>query len=118
MANKDLTSEWITNVARIKVSESPLCRDLILFRKGSKTGKFRTLHPREERGYLYLCFCVEKKRYKILASRVVYAARYGVCPKDMRVSYKDNDKTNIHPDNLELLTTKELFHKKVWNRRK
>ena len=118
MANKDLTSEWIAEVAKIKITESPLQKNFLLFRKKSKSGKFRTLNPREERGYLYLCFCVEKKRYKILASRVVYAARYGVCPANMRVSYKDNDRTNIHPDNLELLTTKELFHKKVWNRRK
>lgn len=118
MNKKDLTREWIQEVAKIKVNEWPLKKELIWFRKKSKTGKFRTLNPREERGYLYLCFCVDKKRYKILASRVVYAARYGVCPANMRVSYKDNDRTNIHSDNLELLTTKELFHKKVWNRRK
>lgn len=118
MNKADLTREWIQEVAKITLQEGPIVRNTVWIRKQSKTGKYRTLTPREEKGYLYLCFCVGKKRYKILAARVVCAVYKGVCPANMRVTYKDSDRTNIYPENLELMTAKELFHKKVWNRRK
>lgn len=116
MKRNDLTREWLQNVAKIKVYARP--DTSLMFQKHNKH-KISRLTPRKDlNGYYYLCFTLEGVRYKILVSRVVWAYYYGECPKDKVIAYKDNNPANYWIDNLELVTRKELFHKKVWDRRK
>ena len=112
---KILTNEWLKNVAKIKIYE--LEEHHLIFKKKNKRGIVKLTPRKDLNGYYYLCFCVDKVKYKILVSRVIWAYYYGECPKDKRVSYKDNNPANYNIDNLELLTQKELFNKKVWQRR-
>lgn len=75
------------------------------------------IRPREENGYLYLCFVDNGKRYRLKAARVVFALCYGNCPDNMNVAYRDGNKLNIMPNNLELITVSERFNR-TWERRK
>ena len=115
MKIKHLTKIWLQNVAKITL----YCDtdSIMTFIKQNKH-KISRLTPRKDlNGYYYLCFTLEGVRYKILVSRVVWAYYYGECPKDKVIAYKDNNPANYWISNLELVTRKELFHKKVWDRR-
>ena len=111
MKRKDLTREWLDSVG--------ISFDGTVFRRVVKTSKKRgtvILHPHCQKGKndlasYYYCFCFNKKRYKIICSRVIYALEHGICPADKVVTRDKNG-------DLVLMTQKELYHKKVWDRRK
>ena len=100
----------------LKLNLLPYDRDIVMFRHKGKR-QITRITPREENGYLYICFSHNGKRYKLKAARVVYALYYGNCPDNMNVAYKDGNKLNIVPSNLELITVSERFNR-TWERRK
>ena len=110
-----MTREYLQKLG-IRVHELPLTpKELYFQHKGKR--RISKIKPRKEEGYLYICFVHEGRRYKLKASRVVYALRYGECPDNMNVAYKDGNKLNILPENLELITVSERFNR-TWERRK
>lgn len=111
---KDLTREWLNSVGiTIEYIEGhrPLQR---VFKTSKRKGKVALkLVPqigKKDLAHYYYCFCVNKVRYKISCARVIYALMHGVCPANKVVTYDENG-------DLVLMTQKELYHKKVWNRR-
>ena len=117
MNRKDLTKKWLTSVG-IRMGYNWNLDGEIKDRYVIKNSKRRgdvILKPIPQKGKTYLlhyyyCFCVKRKRYKISCARVIYALLNGVCPADKVVTYDDNG-------DLVLMTQKELYHKKVWERR-
>ena len=111
---KDLTREWLmamgitlefergtrTRLCVVKVSKK---RGIVALKPVPQLGKTDLAH-------YYYCFTYQRKRYKISCARVIYALKYGVCPADKVVTHDE------HGD-LVLMTQKELYHKKVWERR-
>lgn len=104
---KDLTKEFLTfkgisieNGVVVKTSKK---RGTVPLKPIPQKGKTDLAH-------YYYCFTYHRKRYKISSARVVYALLNGVCPADKVVTYDENG-------DLVLMTQKELYHKKVWERR-
>lgn len=112
---KDLTREWLNSMG-ITLEFAIGTRPLLCVVKTSKRRGTVALKPTPQKGksdlaHYYYCFCFNKVRYKISCYRVIYALKFGVCPADKVVTYDDNG-------DLVLMTQKELYHKKVWERRK
>ena len=117
MPRKDLTKKWLNSVGitmgynwnldgEIKdhyVVKNSKKRGNVILKPVPQEGKTDLLH------YFY-CFTYNKRRYKLSCARVIYALTNGVCPADKVVTYDE------HGD-LVLMTQKELYHKKVWERR-
>ena len=111
---KDLTREWLYSMGitlefergtkpRLCVVKTSKKRGMVALKPIPQLGKTDLLH------YFY-CFTYNKRRYKLSCARVIYALQHGVCPADKVVTYDENG-------DLVLLTQKELYHKKVWERR-
>ena len=65
----------------------------------------RNLKPwMNNRGYLRVCVCLNKKRKKYLLHRFVYECFRGEIPPELQVDHIDNNKKNNCIDNLQLLT--------------
>ena len=58
------------------------------------------------KGYLRIVLGVpgERRTFSVGAHRLVYAALRGCVPDDLQINHIDLNKTNNHPDNLELVT--------------
>ena len=111
---KDLTREWLQSLG-ITLEFTRGTRPMLCVVKSSKRRGTVVLKPvpqigKNDLAHYYYCFCVKKVRYKISCARVIYALKYGVCPANKVVTYDENG-------DLVLMTQKELYHKKVWNRR-
>lgn len=117
MKRKDLTRKWLISMG-ITMEYATNLEGEIITEYVVKTSKKRgtiPLKPIPQKGktdlaHYYYCFTYKKVRYKISCARVVYALLHGVCPGNKVVTYDENG-------DLILMTQKELFHKKVWERR-
>lgn len=116
MARKDLTKKWLNSVG-ITMGYNTIdgeIKNRYVIKKSKKRGNV-VLKPIPQLGkndlaHYYYCFTYQRKRYKISCARVIYALQHGVCPSDKVVTYDENG-------DLVLMTQKELYHKKVWERR-
>ena len=114
MKRKDLTREWLMSMG-IGLEFERGTRTRLCVVKASKKRGVVALKPIPQKGktdlaHYYYCFTYNKVRYKISCTRVMYALKHGVCPANKVVTYDENG-------DLVLMTQKELFHKKVWERR-
>ena len=113
---KDLTEKWLNSVGIRLDTEVVIAGHFVSGRvsKKSKRGVV-ILKPIPQKDkydlvHYYYCFTYQRKRYKISCARVIYALKYGVCPANKVVTHDENG-------DLVLMTQKELYHKKVWERR-
>ncbi|MBO7694844.1 MAG: hypothetical protein J6T10_19690 [Methanobrevibacter sp.] len=116
MKRKDLTRKWLNSVG-ISLDTEVWIEDHFVSGRVSKKSKRGVviLKPIPQKGkydleHYYYCFTYKKVRYKISCARVIYALKFGTCPANKVVTHDDNG-------DLVLMTQKELYHKKVWERR-
>lgn len=87
---------WVSNWGRIKSINY------------NKTGKEKILRPSKNRdGYFKVCLCRDGKPKYFRVHRLVWEAFYGPIPKGMQVNHINEDKTDNHLENLNLMTCKE-----------
>lgn len=117
MSRKDLTKKWLNSVGITMGYNWNLngeIKDRYVVKNSKKRGNV-ILKPIPQEGktdllHYFYCFTYNKRRYKLSCARVIYALLNGVCPADKVVTYDENG-------DLVLMTQKELYHKKVWERR-
>lgn len=69
--------------------------------------KPRRLETKRGKGYLQIKVCIDKGQFAVWAHRLVWTVIHGPIPPGLEPNHRDGDKTNNHPENLELVTRGE-----------
>lgn len=88
----------------------------VYFVRNKKDGTLKFLKPFKVGDRYYICFRVNKVKYKFSAARVAYAFYNVRCPDDMEVEFVNGNPLDLSEKNLILISHKDLIYKRIWSK--